>query len=378
MIVLTVCRKCVCDERIPNITFDSEGVCNYCRIQEQMDAEYPTGAKGEQHLRELAEKIKKDGKGRDYDCIIGVSGGCDSSYLCWYAKEKLGLRPLAAHFDNTWNSKIAVENIKNVLAKLDMDLFTYVMDNDEFNDMARSMLKSSIPNADALTDIAFATTLYMAADKHRVKHILEGSSFRTEGVGPVGWLYFDGKMIQSIHKKFGSAPMDRYPNLWLMKWMKWLLKGIKQYRPIYYMDYHKEEVKRFLTEKLDWQWYGGHHMENRFTLFNNNYLFPKKFNIDYRYIEFSALVRSGQMTREQAVEELKIPLTFDDEILVEILKRLGLSREEFDAIMALPPKTYRDYKTYNRTFRMMRPIFWVMYKSDMVNRNFYIKYTKKW
>jgi N-acetyl sugar amidotransferase len=371
-----VCKRCIYNEKTPGISFDSEGICNYCRQHEQLDREYPTGDEGWKRLIAIAEKIKHDQRKKEFDCVIGVSGGCDSSYLCYLAKEKLGLRPVAAHFDNTWNSKISVENIQRVLKKLDIPLYTYVMDNDEFSDLALSFLKASVPEIDSLTDIALTTTLYMAADKYDAKYIFNGHSFRTEGMTPLGWFYFDGKYIQSVHKQYGTVKMDRFPNLWLSKWMKWLLKDIKRLRPLYYIDYHKEDVMKFLVKELDWQWYGGHHMENRYTIFCDNYILPRKFGIDFRYVEFSALIRSGQMTRDEALEKIQKPYEFDESILVEVKKRLNIGDEEFDRLIAQPKRTYHDFKTYHQTFRRMRPFFWLMYKMNRVPKSFYLKYTK--
>jgi len=371
-----VCKRCIYNEKTPGISFDSEGICNYCRQHEQLDREYPTGDEGWKRLIAIAEKIKHDQRKKEFDCVIGVSGGCDSSYLCYLAKEKLGLRPVAAHFDNTWNSKISVENIQRVLKKLDIPLYTYVMDNDEFSDLALSFLKASVPEIDSLTDIALTTTLYMAADKYDAKYIFNGHSFRTEGMTPLGWFYFDGKYIQSVHKQYGTVKMDRFPNLWLSKWMKWLLKDIKRLRPLYYIDYHKEDAMKFLVKELDWQWYGGHHMENRYTIFCDNYILPRKFGIDFRYVEFSALIRSGQMTRDEALEKIQKPYEFDESILVEVKKRLSIGDEEFDRLIAQPKRTYHDFKTYHQTFRRMRPFFWLMYKMNRIPKSFYLKYTK--
>lgn len=369
------CSRCIYTEETPGISFDAEGVCNYCRSHEQMDREYPTGKEGSQVLNKLADKIKKDGKGKEFDCVIGVSGGCDSSYMLHLAKQ-LDLRPLAVHFDNTWNSRIAVENIDRVLKKLDIPLNTYVMDNDEFCDMAHSFLKASVPEIDALTDIALTTTLYQAADDNKVKYILDGHSFRTEGITPIGWFYFDGKYIDSIQTQFGTMPINRYPNLWIGKFLKYVMKDIKRIRPLYFIDYHKEDAKKMLNQTYDWQWYGGHHMENRYTVFCDNYILPRKFGIDLRYVEFSALIRSGQMTRERALEEIKTPPEFDEAIIVEVKKRLGLTDQEFIDLINLPKKSSKDYQTYNKTFKRLRPFFYLMYKLDRVPKSFYIKYTK--
>jgi N-acetyl sugar amidotransferase len=372
--MVKICSRCIFDENTPGIVFDERGVCNYCHQHDQLAQEYPTGDEGNKRLQKLANKIKSDGKGKEFDCVVGVSGGCDSSYLCYITKE-LGLRPLAAHFDNTWNSKIAVENIHAVLKKLDIELYTYVVDNQEFNEMAKSFLYASVPEIDALTDIGLTTTLYMAADQHHVKYIFNGHSFRTEGLMPLGMFYFDGKYIDSVYKQFGNRKMKSFPNLWLSTWMKYLLKGIKRYRPLYYVDYNKEEIKNFLNRELDWQWYGGHHMENRYTIFNHD-LLRNKFNIDQRYVEFSALVRSEQMSRKDALEEVQKKMPYDEEIVMEVKKRLSIPDEEFQRILRLPKKTYKDYETYHETFKRMRSFFWLMYKFDLIPKSFYIKYTK--
>jgi N-acetyl sugar amidotransferase len=368
------CTRCIYDDNTPGISFDDQGVCNYCKMHDQLELEYPGGTTGQKKLKELAQKIKKEGKNREFDCVVGVSGGCDSSYLLYKTKE-LGLRPLAVHFDNTWNSKIAVENIHRVLKKLDVELYTFVMDNEEFNELALSFLKASVPEIDALTDVALTTVLYMAAEKHNVKYIFNGHSFRTEGITPLGWFYFDGKYIESVHKAHGSGKMNNFPNLWLALWLKWLFKGIKRYRPLYYLDYDKEAAKKFLTKELNWQWYGGHHMENRYTIFCHD-LLRNKFNIDMRYVEFSALVRSNQMERDFALQEIARKIPYDQEILIEVKKRLRLSDEEFESILQTPKRTFMDYETYHPTFKRLRPLFWIMYKADLIPKSFYMKYTK--
>lgn len=373
---IPVCTRCVYDSTIPATSFDEFGVCSYCRMHDELEKEYPTGEQGWERLTELAEKIKASGKGKKYDCVIGVSGGCDSSYLLYLAKEKLGLRPLAVHFDNTWNSRIAVENIHRVLKKLDIDLYTYVMDNDEFCDLARSFFMASVPEMDALTDMALITTLYKAADQHGVRYILDGHCFRTEGITPLGWFYFDGKYIESVHKKYGRLPMTHFPNLWLSQWMRWLFKGIKRARPLYYLDYRKEEVKKFLSNEFNWQWYGGHHMENRYTIFGDNFVLPRKFGRDLRYTELAAMVRSGHLDRQAGLAELKTPVPYDDEITVEIKKRLELTDAEFDEILSAPKRSFKDFETYHSTFQLLRPVFWLMYKADLVPKSFYLKYTQ--
>ncbi len=373
-----ICTRCIYDDSVPNISFDDQGVCNYCRQIEALEAEYPTGREGEARLQKLVDEMKAAGRGKKYDAVIGVSGGCDSSYLVYQMKEVYGLRLLAAHFDNTWNSTIATENISNVLEKLDVDLFTIVVDNKEYDDIYRSFFNAGVKDLETPTDIGLATTLYRAAEKFGIKYMIEGHSFRTEGVAPLGWIYMDGKYIESVHKQFGRVPMKSFPNLWLRDQLKWMLfGGIKKIRPLYYMDYDKEAAKKLLTEKYGWQWYGGHHLENRFTAFYHSYFLPTRWNIDFRIAGYSAYCRNGWMTREEALRLMDEPPHIEPGLVDFLKKRLGFSEEEFERLMTVPPKTYKDYVTYKKTFERMRPFFWAMYKMDLIPKSFYIKYTAK-
>lgn len=369
-----ICRVCIYDDTIPGISFQN-GVCNYCQQYERMQLEYPTGEQGKFKLDAVVADIKKSGRGRPYDLVIGVSGGCDSSYMLHLAKKEYGLRPLAVHFDNTWNSTIAVENIQCMLEQLEIDLYTHVVGNREICDLMKSFLKASVPELDTPTDLALAATHYMAAAKYGIKYIWEGHSFRTEGISPIGWFYMDAKYVQTIQRQFGDLPIRSLPMLWLRKWFKWMLiDGIKKLRPLYYLDYDKDRTKRFLSEEYGWQWYGGHHMENRSAYFVNNYYLPRKFGIDLRYCEFSALVRSAQMSRDEALELIQRPKPFDNDILEEYKKRLKLTDQEFEQLMDAPPKSFRDYDTYKETFVRMRPLFYLLYKADFVPKSFYDKF----
>ena len=373
-----ICTRCIYDDSVPNISFDAEGVCNYCRQIETLDQEYPTGAEGEARLQKIVNEMKAAGRGKKYDAVIGVSGGCDSSYLVHQMKEVYGLRLLAAHFDNTWNSTIATENIHNVLNKLGVDLFTIVVDNKEYDDIYRSFFKAGVKDIDCATDIALATTLYRAAEKFGIKYMIEGHSFRTEGVAPLGWVYMDGKYIQSVHQQFGKLPMKTFPNLWLYKQLQWMLFGrIKKIRPLYYMDYDKEAAKLLLAEKYGWQWYGGHHLENRFTAFVHSYFFPRRWDMDFRIAGYSAYCRNGWMTRDEALRLMAEPPHLESGLLELLKKRLDFTDEQFEILMAMPKKSYKDYPTYKQTFERMRPFFWLMYKMDLIPKSFYMKYTVK-
>ncbi len=370
------CSRCLYDESIPGISFDDRGVCNYCRLHDKLDLEYPTGGAGEETLQRISAKIREEGRHRQYDVIVGVSGGCDSSYMLHLAKKKLGLRPLAVHFDNTWDSTIAVENIQQVLRSLDVDLFTYVVDNKEYDDIYRSFLRAGVIDIDAPTDIALATTLYQAAEKYKIRYILEGHSFRTEGIAPLGWIYMDGKYIQSVQRQFGQVPLKTYPNLWLGDFLRWTaVRGIRRIRPLYYVDYVKKDAMELLTRELGWKWYGGHHLENRFTAFTHTYFFPRRYSADTRLLGYAALVRSGQMTRDEGADLLRKPQGCDRELVEMVKKRLGFTDGEFEGLMNLPRKTYRDYRTYKKIFERLRPLFYALYKLNRVPKSFYIKFT---
>lgn len=369
------CSRCLYStDNVTGISFNADGLCNYCQTIERMEPEYPTGAEGRRRLEKIAAAIREEGKGKKYDVAVGVSGGCDSSYMVMLAKE-LGLRPLAVHFDNTWNSTIAVENIQCVLRELDVDLETYVVDNEEYDDIYRAFLQAGTPDLEAPTDLALAVVLNRACEKHGIRYIFEGHSFRTEGISPLGWLYMDGKYISSVHKQFGKMPMKTYPNMPLKHFLKWtVMQRLNKIRPLYYLDYNKEKTKEMLSKTYGWQWYGGHHLENRFTAFFHSYFWPKRWGIDGRLLGHCALIRCGQLDKEVARESLRSPQEIDLELVEFVRRRLGYSEEAFDALMNLPKKTYRDYPNYKGTFELLRPLFYLLYKANRVPKSFFMKF----
>jgi N-acetyl sugar amidotransferase len=373
---ILACARCLYDETVPGIHFDQDGICNYCHLHDQMEQEYPLGPVGEARLADLVATIRQVGRGKKYDCIIGVSGGCDSSFLV-YRMVELGLRPLAVHFDNTWNSPTATQNIYNVLKGLNVDLYTHVVNNKEAEDIYRAFLLSGVSDIEAPTDIALAATMYRAAEKHGIRYIIEGHSFRTEGIAPLGWVYMDGKYISSIHKQFGTLPMKTFPNMPMHRFIKWIsIDNIRRVRPLYHMQYNKEQAKVLLKDRFGWEWYGGHHLENRFTAFYHSYFIPRRFGLDLRVIAHSAMVRSGQLDRSEGAQQLAIPPEDVGEIVEIVKKRLGFSTVEFERIMDAPRKRYTDYPTYKKTFERLQPLFWLLYKSGRVPKSFYIKFTK--
>jgi len=372
---IKICSSCIYDERVNAITFDEKGECNYCKQIDQLEMQYGTGtSEGDKALELILKDVKKAGKGKKYDCVVGVSGGTDSSYMLYLAL-KWGLRPLAVHYDNTWNSAIATENIRKVLSALNVDLYTHVTDNKEADDIFKSFFKASVAEIEASTDLALAETMYRAASKYGVKYVFEGHSFITEGITPVGRNYFDGKYIKSIHKKYGKIPMKTYPLMTFSRFIYWtVFKRIKKIRPFWYIDYNKEEARSFLEKEYDWKYYGGHHLENRMTAFLHSYYMPKKFDMDFRNNTLSANVRNGKMTREEAWKEYNTEPHLEADLLEYFKKRLSLTDEKFQDIMNKPPKSWYEFPTYKKRFERLRPLFFALAKANLVPMSFYLKY----
>ena len=374
-IKIKICSRCIYDERVPNISFDQDGICNYCRQIESLIEQYGTGLpKGEKLFADILQNIKRAGRGNHYDCIVGVSGGTDSSYLLYLAKQ-WGLRPLAVHYDNTWNSAIATMNIQKVLSALNIDLYTHVVDNKEIDDIFRSFFLACVAEMDAATDLGFAYLLRIVAAKYSIKYILEGHSFVEEGITPLGRNYFDGCYIKSIHDKFGMQKLKTYPLMTFNRFL-WsaLFNRVKFIRPLWYLQYSKEDAKRTLSEKFGWMYYGGHHLENRSAAFCHMIYLPEKYNTDLRNNTISALVRNGKLPREDGWREYNTPSIVQDGLLSFVKKRLNLSDVQYEQVMQAPPKDWTDYPTYKKRFERLRPLFYILVKADLVPMSFYLKY----
>jgi N-acetyl sugar amidotransferase len=373
---LKICSKCIYDETVPNISFNTNGVCSYCEQIDFLAEMFKTGTKkGEDELFSIIDKIKKEGKNKKYDCAVGVSGGTDSSYLLAKVVE-WGLRPLAVHYDNTWNTAIATENIRKVTSKLNVDLFTIVTSNDEADDLLKSFFISGTSDLDAPTDLALSETMYRAASKYNLKYVIEGHSFKAEGVSPLSNSYVDGKYIEQIHKEFGKLKkLKSFPNMKFLTFLKWVfIKRIKKIRPLWYINYSKQEAMSFLEKEFDWKYYGGHHLENRIAAFSHSYFLPTRFNIDQRNNSISASVRSGIISREEGLELYKQEPYLEPELLNYFKKRLKLTDEEFETIMNSERKSYKDFKTYKKRFELFRPFFLILAKVNLVPMSFYLKY----
>ena len=370
-----ICTRCIYDDRVPAIQFDEEGVCNYCRQVERLIEQYGTGkSKGESLFAEILEDIKRAGKGNRYDCIVGVSGGTDSSFLVYLAKE-WDLRPLAVHYDNTWNSATATMNIQKVLHGLDVDLYTHVVANKEADDIFRAFFLSGVAEIEAATDLGYAYLLRKVAAKYSIKYILEGHSFVEEGITPLGRNYFDGRYIQAVHEQFGRLSIDTYPLMTFSRFLQSaLFHQVKFIRPLWYLKYSKEDAKIFLAKRFDWRYYGGHHLENRMTAFYHSVYLPQKFGGDMRNNTLSARVRNGTLSRAAAWAEYNTSPLIEDELVSYFKKRLELSDEQYEQVMQSPPKNWTDYPTYKKRFERLRPLFYMLAKANLVPMSFYLKY----
>jgi len=350
------CRKCILDEDFPRISFDSQGICNYCHSYEENDTKFQLTEHNTRNFFKIIDTVKDAGKSNEYDCILGVSGGRDSTY-CLYLLKKWGLRPLAVHFDNNMDSKIAAENIKNACSKLDIDLHTFVVNWDEFKDLQRAFLFASVPSVDMPTDHAFVTTLYREAFERNIKYIFNGASFRTEGPIPPEWsLHGDERFILDIHKKFGSIPLKEFPLRKFSELLKYRLWGLKIILPLFHLSYRHAEIMPILEEKLGWKYYGGHHFESIFTRWAFAYYLPEKFGIDKRVSDYSTLVRSGQLTRKEAQEhmtEVIYSAQQEREDRRYIMNKLELLQDDMEKIMGSPRKSNFSYQHYSKFRRGM-------------------------
>jgi N-acetyl sugar amidotransferase len=338
------------DTTLQNIQFDPGGICSVCRqYEERIKQELHYDEAGREKLSSVIRKIKEGGSGREYDCLIGVSGGVDSTYVAHLVKAQYGLRPLAVHLDNGWDAELAVANIEQVIKRLGIDLYTLVLDWEEFKDLQVSFLKSSIAHIEIPTDHAIWATLVRTAAAKRIRYIIAGTNIVTEGTAVPAWMYEskDSRLIKGIHKQFGRVKLRSYPHLSIADFAYYLMfLGIRWIPILNYVPYSKNDAKRLLCEELGWRDYGGKHYESRFTVFEHGYWLPQKFNIDMRRAYFSAQIMSNQMTRDQALAELKSPPAPSEQMGEDfefVMKKLSLTGREFEDIMKAPPKTYADY-----------------------------------
>lgn len=345
------------DFTVPNIVFDEAGMCNFCRLHDRLVEDYPRGSHGEKTFSEIVEKMKRQGRNKPYDCVIGVSGGTDSTYLV-YKMKQVGLRILAVNLDNGWHSEIAVHNIQKTLKRLDVDLRTYVIDWEEMRGIHLAFLRASLPWPDGATDLAIESALYRVAHEEGIRFMLVGHDFRTEGKQPTDWTYTDGRLLRHVCKRFGGINPKSFPNLTLTDFLYYgCFQRIQYIRPFWFLDYNKNEARSIIESELDWQYYGGHHYESIFTRFNITHWLPRKFNIDKRKVTFSALVRSGQMDRALALSAIQEP-PVDPETeagdIDYVTRKLEITRKEYETLLLAPPRKFTDYPSYFPLYRRGR------------------------
>jgi N-acetyl sugar amidotransferase len=376
-----ICTRCIIDTTVPGARFDAKGVCNFCHLQDKMERDFPTGAKGEAILARIVEKIKKANRGKPYDCVAGISGGRDSMFTLHYLKVKLGLNPIAVHFNDGFGNPTAGENMIKVCKKLGVELRTITSDWRESKSLKIAFLKASTSDLEEGTDIGIATALYGVAAKENIKHIVIGQSFRTEGIAPLSWNYLDGRYLKSVHKLYGTVPLRPWKpddpgfNLDIREMIYYtLIRRIKTVPVLYYVDYVRKDVDEFLQRELDWVNPGAHYFDDLYQALMTN-VHRTKFGINRRIYNYSALVRSGQMTREEALEKSQAAYVLEDPKVIKLcIKRLGLTQEEFDAMIAQPVKSFRDYPNNYGLIRAMRLPIKILSMLSLLPASAYDKY----
>jgi N-acetyl sugar amidotransferase len=352
------------------IAFDENGYCNHCTEFLNIRDRYKyQGKDSDEKLERVIEEIKRAGRGKAYDCILGLSGGIDSSYLAYIAKEK-GLRMLAVHMDNSWNSEEAVMNIKNITKKLEIDYESYVLDWEEFKDLQLAFLKASVPEAETPTDVAIVAALYYFAAKYNVKYIMGGGNLAMEGILPKSWHYNakDLKYFNYIKKTFGGRRLKTFPTFGYKKEMYFkLIKGIRMIYLLNYVSFAKEDAIKVLKEKFDWKYYGGKHYESKYTRFIQSYYLYEKFGIDYRRATLATQVCTGEINYDDANEQLKskpFDLSKIEEEKQYISKKLSVSKDEFERILNLPAKWYWDYPNDDKKLSFIYNTYRKLFKKE--------------
>jgi N-acetyl sugar amidotransferase len=346
------------DTSDPEIKFDDRGYCNHCNSAVELAGKvwFPD-ERGEKYLDTVFEKIKSEERKKEFDCIIGLSGGVDSSYLAWLTVKK-GLRPLVVHVDCGWNSEQAVKNVENIVKKLNIELHTFVVNWEEMKDLQRSFFKASLPDQDIPQDHAIFSALYRFAGENNIRYVLNGLNFATESILPKSWGYqaMDYRHLRDVHNRYGEMKLKDYPHLtFFQRYIYFtLIKRMIIINPLNYISYHKDEAIEILKSELGWEYYGGKHYESRFTKFFQSYYLPLKFGFDKRRAHLSSLIVSGEITRDEALKEMDENLYSEKEInfdLEYVAKKLDWSPEEFRAIINLPPNRHLNFATNEYLFR---------------------------
>jgi len=348
-----ICTNCIMDTSDSNIVFDDRGWCDYCNnFHRNILPHWHPDARGEAEIMGVAERIRRDGEGKDHDCLIGISGGVDSSYVTYIATERLGLRPLLFHVDAGWNSQEAVNNIEKLVDGIGVDLHTEVVDWPEMQDLQLAFFKAQVPHLDTPQDHAFFAGLYNFAARHGFRYILTGANYSTECVRePLEWHYHasDLRQLKDIHRRFGTRALETFPTsgIFTFKLYYRFVKGIRVVKPLNHVPYLKEDAMDMLVEQFGWQRYSHKHYESRFTRFYEGYWLPAKFGFDKRRAHFSSLILTGQMTRDEALSAIALP-AYDEETIAQdfeyVATKLELEVAELRELFEGPNRSYRDYK----------------------------------
>lgn len=356
-----ICTNCVMDTTDSRITYDENGVCDHCNdFSENIEPNWHPNDKGKEQLQKIISKIKKDGKKRNFDCILGLSGGIDSSYMLHTAVREFGLRPLVFHVDGGWNSELAVHNIQVLIDKLDLDLYTEVINWEEMKDFQLAFFKSGVPHLDIPQDHAFIATLYNFADTYNIKYILNGGNISTECVrNPMEWVYYGTDMVhlKDIINQFCTIELETYPFSSIFRHKIYLpyFRGVQVVKPLNYMPYNKEQAIKTLKSEYGWKPYPQKHFESRFTKFYESYWLPERFGFDTRKVQFSSLILTDQMTRDEALEKLEKP-AYDPETIEDEFKyiatKLDITQDKLQEYFEMPKKFYWDYKNQEKIFNI--------------------------
>lgn len=362
-----ICTRCIMDTSDPEITFDSKGECNHCRrVVDQVVGKRWFPDDGRAKLEDIVRKIKIEARGKDYDCLIGLSGGVDSSYLAYVVVRELGLRPLAVHVDAGWNSEIAVHNIEQIVRKLDIDLYTEVVDWEEVQDLQRAYFRAGVANQDVPQDHVFFAVLYEITIKKKIDFFLTGGNYATESILPSSWGYnaMDSTNLNAIHAEFGERQLSTYKRIsFLQNYLfNTYIHKLQRIRPLDYLPYRRADAIAFIERELGWKNYGDKHHESRWTRWFQAHYLPAKFGIDKRRAHLASMVVAGEITRDEALDLIREPLYSSQELKVDeefVVKKLGISHNEFLSIMASKPRQYSEFKNEEWIYKLkdkLRPL----------------------
>ncbi len=371
-----ICKRCIMNNTTSFFKLDKDGVCNYCKTHDYLEKQFPINGSE----KKIIEKILKKGKNKKFDCVLGVSGGRDSTFLVYKAK-KLGLRPLLVHFNDGFGNPVAGQNIKNIVRHTNFELRTISSDWRESKDIKISLMKASVPDMEIGTDLGIAAALYSVAAQENINFILGGVSFRTEGVVPLDWNYLDGKYLKSIMKEFGTVKLKKWTpeqpgfNFDMKEFFYYtFIKNIRYIPLLYYLNYDRPDAEKIIKKEFEWTYTGAHYFDDLFQSLNS-YILRKKFNIDYRRFNYSALVRSKQMTREFAIEELKKIYRIEDEKIIDLcVKRLGLSHEDINNFLTQKPSYFYNYKTNYDLIKKIKYPVKILSKIGILPPSLYFKF----